>query len=135
MLFAQEQEFTARDPEAAEARDPDDPRFWNAVAERFAAVRQMIEDDCRERGIDLTMTDEQKQAIDDAEDRRHRKTEADPLSESSLRYTTSAGDWFKSHKQLFEDKAHQLAADAEMELPGARPAAEAADLVHAVQIK
>jgi len=134
MLYAQEQEFAAMDPQAAEARDPNDPKYWGAIAERFMAVRRMIEEDCRERGIDLTLTPEQKHAIDDSKERRDRKAEADPLSQSALRYMTSAGDWFKTHRQMFQEKAKDLVAAAEMELPGADPLAEAADIADAAQV-
>jgi len=134
MLFAQEQEFAAADPEGAAVSDPADPRFWNGIAERFAAVSKMIQEDCRERGIDLTITPEEKQAIDDSENRRHHKVESDPLSESSLRYTMSAAEWFKTHRELFKDVANQLVAEAEMALPGADPAAAAADIADAAQV-
>jgi hypothetical protein len=134
MLFAQEQEFAAMEPEAVQSRDPADPKFWTAITERFAAVRKMIEDDCRERGIDLTMTPEAKQAIEDARKRRHRKVEADPLSDASLRYALSAAEWFKASKELFQEKSRQLVAAAEMALPGSDPPAEAADIVDATQV-
>lgn len=134
MLYAQEQEFAALDPEGAKVSDPADPRFWNGIAERFAAVSKMIRDDCRERGIDLTMTPEEKQAIDDSHKRRHDQVEADPLSESSLRYTMSASEWFKTHKELFEEKANQLVAEAEMALPGTDPVTAAADIADAAQV-
>jgi hypothetical protein len=134
MLYAQEQEFAALDPEAAKVSDPSDPKFWGAIAERFAAVSRMIQEDARERGIDLTLTAEDEQAIDDSHKRRHDKVETDPLSESSMRYTMSASEWFKTHKELFQELAKQLVAEAEMELPGTDPAAAAADIADAAQV-
>lgn len=141
MVYAQEQEFKqARagageaEADAKEPSDPADPAFWQGVVDHFAQVREMIEEDCRERGIDLTVSDEQAKALAEAEERRERELDGDPLLESALAYMTSAADWFKGNGPLFEEKAKQLVSEAEMELPGSDPEAEAADLSDAAQV-
>lgn len=140
MVYAQEQEFkraageTAGAGDSAGRADAADPAFWQGVAAHFEQVRDMIEEDCRDRGIDLTVTEDQAKAFAEAEERRDRELDADPLLNSALDYMTAAAEWFKGNGPLFEEKAKQLVSEAEMALPGSNPEAEAADLSDATRV-
>ena len=97
-LDALEEKFDA-DPATVGDRDRDNAKFWDGFAGNMSLVRQMIEEDCRERGLDFeAICREAKSADMKRRERVHRRrTEQDPLVKAGDQYMKAVDTWFKGH--------------------------------------
>jgi hypothetical protein len=100
-----EEQFDAH-PAAVGDRDQDNAKFWNALAGNMSLVRQMIEEDCRERGMDFeAICREADSAEAKQREREHtRRTRQDALVKAGDRYMKEVDAWFKRHKARFDQE-------------------------------
>jgi hypothetical protein len=134
LTYAMEQDEKQGDP--AE-HDLNSKKFWNALADSFRLVAEMIEEDCKERGIDFAkiQREAQDEALKEKLDRRRRRRREHPLVEEGTRYMKATMKWFERHEHLFKDKSAQLESALVMNLPGqADPVAVARDVIDAVEV-
>jgi hypothetical protein len=127
-LDALEEKFDA-DPEDAVDRDRDRQKFWDALAGNLSLARQMIEEGCRERGLDFDAICREAEG-DEAKKRERdhrRRTRQDALVKAGDGYMTAVDRWLKANEAMF-DEAGRLTEGA-----GGRPDASLQDAVEVIR--
>ncbi len=115
-----------------EARDINNKAFWQKLSETFQVTLEMVKEAAKEQGIDLDSVDlqqagqEHEAARDAAEDHE--------CCRAAEAYAQIARNWFKSAKDLFEQKADELNLQAQVEIGDSNPAEEAASLKDSVDV-
>lgn len=117
---------------APEERDVRNERFWTHLREVFRVTLEMLGDLARQHGVDLDALDTEEEA--EAEQQIFEATHQHPCVRSAARYAEMVEAWFDSSKPLWAAKGEELALEARLELPGARPEEEAAALGDAVEV-
>ena len=136
LQYAQEQAIVAERPAlSAGERDINNAAFWESLADTFRDVREMIQQDLKDRGLTVTPEAERAARVSEARHRRreHRRREH-PLNKAAFAYIKTVQAWFKTNQGLFKDKAEELTGAASMELPGVDPVAEARDVTDAADV-
>lgn len=106
--------------------------FWNKISSNLALAADLVKDTAREHGIDLDAIDATDIAKE--EEVRHSKAESHELAVTSMEYARSTGLWFKANEQLFAQKRKELLRTAALNLPGAQPQKQAADLKECIEV-
>lgn len=115
-----------------ESRDIKNEAFWKKLGEVFALTFQMLEESAAKFGIDLNSLD-----IEDAKDElEERETTAEnhECALAAKEYIEKVKSWFGSAEGTFRQKEDELNVEAQLDLPGADPAADAATITDAVEI-
>lgn len=115
-----------------ESRDIRNEAFWKKLGEVFAFTRQMVEETAAELGIDLDSIDFEAEAEESAE--RKQKAENHECTLAADEYIEKVKSWFGSAEDTFQRKEDELNAEAQLDLPGSDPAADAATITDAVDI-
>jgi hypothetical protein len=112
-LYSEEQAAIAANPDIA---DKDNPAFWNYIGEQFKKTMKMIMEDAAKRGIDLTMTEEDMQAYDEARDLERKKQDATLYIKLARQYRKTAKAWLDEHVEALRDLSIQ---QLELNMPDA----------------
>lgn len=115
-----------------EANDMNNKKFWDKIAETFRITLEMIQEDAKERGIDLNDIDHE--AYEKKEKFIKEEAETYPCVIKSDEYADMVHNWMKASGDLFKVKGEELAQKALMEIPGCNPLQEAKDMGNATEI-
>jgi len=116
LTYAMEQDDKSDDPAD---HDLNSQKFWKTLSDSFRLVAEMIEEDCKERGIDFAQIqrEAQDEALKEKLDRRRQRRREHPLVREGTRYMKATMAWFDRHQHLFEDKSEQLTSALAMDPP------------------
>jgi hypothetical protein len=108
----------------SESRDIKNKAFWDKLGEIFAVTMEMLHEKAIEMGIDLNAIDHEE--FEKQEKRVHDIAESRPYSQAAKSYIKMVDDWLEANQVLFEDKADELNTLAQAQIPGTKPADDAA---------
>jgi hypothetical protein len=115
-----------------EDRDLRNERFWEGLHEIFRITLEMLREMAEKQGIDLDSLDlEEAEEVQTAIEETARNHEC---VRSGASYADAVQAWFDSAEELWDDKREELVLKDRLELPGAEPLKEAADLSDAVEV-
>lgn len=136
--FAMEQEQLREDFGGDKAnRDLDNQQFWKVMSDNLKLVAEMIEEDCRDRGIDFEEIQREARESSQAEDavtRRRQRRREHPLVVEATAYMERASAWFKTHEEVVGAKAEELVSHLAIGLPGVDSEKMASELADAVAV-
>jgi len=120
--------------------DINDPRtqditnkaFWDKLHEIFQVTFEMLKESADEMGIDLNAVDDEE--IKKQEKKVHEIVENQPYTKAAFSYAKMADDWFKSNKDLIENKADELVSLAQAQIPGTKPDKDALKIQDCLEV-
>ena len=115
-----------------DSHDVKNEAFWRKLGEVFQLTRQMIEESAAKWGIDLDSLD--LQAAEEEIETRRENAKTHECARASMSYVEKVKSWFESAGDIFRQKEDELNTEAQLDLPGSEPAAEAATIGDAVEV-
>ncbi|MBN2019015.1 MAG: hypothetical protein JW749_02185 [Sedimentisphaerales bacterium] len=115
-----------------QTQDITNKAFWDQLHDIFKITFEMLEESAKEMGIDLDAIDSEEFAKQQEQIRKTVKRQ--PFTRAALAYTKMVDAWFKSNKDLLEEKGNELCSLAEAEIPGTRPVKEALRIQDCLEI-
>jgi hypothetical protein len=101
------------------ARDAENEAFWDKLHETLESTREMIEDEAEETDFDLD-EEELQQSIREQEE-VHDAAQAQPYSQTAMRYIDIVDGWLKSNEGLVGDKSDESKSSLPADLPSVGP--------------
>jgi hypothetical protein len=118
--------------ESPESKDITNKAFWGKLHGIFKVTLEMVKETAEEMGIDLNAID--REEIARQTEQVHKTAKEQPYCQVALSYIKKVDSWFNSNKELLEDKADELQALAEADIPGTRPADEAVSIQDCLEV-
>jgi hypothetical protein len=115
-----------------QSQDISNKAFWNKLHSTFKITLDMVKETAEEMGIDLDSIDHKEAAK--KQEQVHKTAREQPYCQAALWYIKKVDGWFDSNKELLKDKADELQALAEADIPGTRPADEAASIQDCLEV-
>ena len=115
-----------------ESRDINNKAFWDKLGEIFKVTMEMVTEKAVEMGIDLNAIDHEK--FEKQENHVHEIVESRPYTQAAKAYIKMVNDWFESNRELLKDKGDELQSQADAQIPGTKPADDAASIKDCLEV-
>jgi hypothetical protein len=115
-----------------ESKDISNKAFWDKLHEIFQVTFEMVKEKAEEMGIDLNAIDHDE--IDRQTELVHKRAKEQPYNQVAFSYIKQADSWFKSNKELLEEKAEELLLLAQADIPGTKPEDEAVSIQDCLEV-
>lgn len=102
-----------------ESQDITNQAFWDKLHNIFEVTLEMVKETAEEMGIDLNAIDHEEFA--EQEEQVHKIVKDQPYTKAAFAYVEMVNKWFKSNKDLLEEKGDELQTLALAQIPGSRP--------------
>ncbi|MEM6698290.1 MAG: hypothetical protein AAF599_07835, partial [Bacteroidota bacterium] len=108
--------------------------LFEKLGKVFEVTMMLLEKTAREKGIDLSMSDEEEQAFEQSQADRKQAAENHPLHPLSMRYIDQVKSWNEQQQSWLEEKTMSWQQQHELELPKSDPQTEFAQLNNWLEI-
>jgi predicted hydrocarbon binding protein len=115
-----------------QSQDISNKVFWDKLHSIFKTTLDMVKETAEEMGIDLDSIDHKEAAKQ--QEQVHKIVREKPYCQAAFSYIKKVDSWFDSNKELLKDKADELQALAEADIPGTRPADEAVKIQDCLEV-
>ena len=115
-----------------ELQDISNKAFWDKLHGIFEVTLEMVKETSQEMGIDLNAIDHEE--IVKQEEQVHKTAKEQPYCQAAFLYIKKVDSWLDSNKELLKDKADELQALVEADIPGTRPDDEAVKIQDCLEV-
>jgi hypothetical protein len=114
------------------SQDINNKVFWDKLHGIFKVTLQMVKETAEEMGIDLDSIDHEE--IAKQQEQVHKTAKEQLYCQAALSYIKKVDSWFDSNKEPLEDKAAELQALSEADIPDASAVDEAVSINDCLEV-
>lgn len=107
-------------------------KMWDKLQARLQTTLQMLEEELKRRGVDLSALDPQIVAAEKARELRRQAADQQPVARAASDYGSAVRRWFEGSEPLFKTKNEEFAKQLHLEI--GRPLEEAEEICELVDI-
>lgn len=125
-------EFSEKQFNNSKEQDINNIEFWNKLSEVFVITLELLEDEAKEFGIDLSKidTEEIKQNLEVSD----KEVDQNSSVIQAQEYIKMVDDWFKLSENYFVEKKIQLEIEEKTDLPNSSPLDTALTITDSIEI-